>query len=97
MYRVILKKMHYVNDNYCISGVNTADNTKYTVMFRGQNAGQSHSSFESLEEFKYLGINIAYQNSIHEEIKSGLKSANASCRSVQNFFVLQLAIQKYKD
>jgi hypothetical protein len=38
-----------------------ADNTKYMVMSRDQNAGQSHSmkneniSFEMVEEFKYLG------------------------------------------
>jgi len=40
--------------------VNT-DKTKYTVISRDQNAGRSHSmgtdnsSFESVEEFKYLG------------------------------------------
>ena len=38
-----------------------ADKTKYMVMSREQNAGQSHSiktdnsSFERVEEFKYLG------------------------------------------
>ena len=38
-----------------------ANKTKYTVMSRNQNAGQSHSmkidnsSFERVEEFKYLG------------------------------------------
>ena len=37
-----------------------ADKTKYTVMSRDQNAGQSHSmktdnsSFEKVEEFRYL-------------------------------------------
>ena len=56
-----------------------ADKTKYMVMSRDQNAGQSHnikidnSSFESLEEFTYLGTTITYQNSIQEEIKSRLK------------------------
>jgi len=56
-----------------------------------------NSSFERLEEFKYLGMNLTYQNSIQEEIKDGLKSANASCLSVQIFFVFQFAIQKFKD
>jgi hypothetical protein len=38
-----------------------ADTTKYMVMSRDQNAGRSHSvkidnsSFERVEEFKYLG------------------------------------------
>ena len=58
--------------------VNT-DKTKYMVMYQNQNAGRSHnimndnSSFESLEEFTYVGTAITYQNSIQEEIKSRLK------------------------
>jgi hypothetical protein len=40
-----------------------ADKTKYMVMYRGQNAGRSHSkksdnsSFDRWEEFEYLGKN----------------------------------------
>ena len=40
------------------------DKTKYMVMSRDQNAGQSHniqnnnSSFERVEQFKYLGTNL---------------------------------------
>jgi len=37
-----------------------------------------------VEDFKYLGTNPKYLNSIHEEIKSRLKSGNACCFSVQN-------------
>jgi len=57
------------------------------IMSRDQNARRSHrmkkdnSSFEWVEEFKYLGTN---QNSIQEEIKSRLKSGNACYHSVQN-------------
>jgi len=49
--------------------VNTVK-TKYMVMSRDQNAGQSHSmktdniSFERVEEFKYLGTILTNQNSI---------------------------------
>jgi len=49
------------------------------VISRDQNAGQSHSmkidnsSFERVEEFKYLGTILTNQNSIQEEIKSRLK------------------------
>jgi len=57
-----------------------ADKTKYVVMSRDQNAGRIHSvridnsTFESVEEFKYLGRTLTNQNSIAEEIKSKLKS-----------------------
>jgi hypothetical protein len=50
--------------------------TKYMVMSRDQNAGRSHSiktdssSFETVEEFKYLGTTLTSQNSIQEEIKT---------------------------
>jgi len=66
------------------------DATKYMVMSRDQNAGQSHNiktdnnSFERMEQFKYLGITLTYLNSFQEEIKNRLKSGNACCHSVQN-------------
>ena len=66
------------------------DETKFMIMSRDQNAGRSHSiktdysSFERVEEFRYLGTTITNQNSIQEEIKSGLKSGNACSYSVQN-------------
>ena len=56
-----------------------AGKTKYMVMSGDQNAGRSHniktdnSSFERLEEFKYLGTTLTNQNSIQVEIKSRLK------------------------
>jgi len=59
------------------------DESMYMTMFRDQNAGRSHcmkidnSSFERLEEFKYLGTTLTNQNSIQEEIKRKLKSGNA--------------------
>ena len=43
-------------------------------MSRDQNAGRNHSiktdnsSFEKVEEFKYLGTTLKNQNSIQEEI-----------------------------
>jgi len=49
------------------------------VISRDQNAGQSHniktdnSSCEKEEEFKCLRTTVMNQNSIQEEIKSGLK------------------------
>ena len=67
-----------------------ADKTKYLVMSWDQNAGRSHSiktdssSFEMVEELKYLGTILTNQNSIQEEIKSRLKSVDACYYSVQN-------------
>jgi hypothetical protein len=43
-----------------------------------------NSSFERVEEFKYLGTNLTNQNSIQEEVKIRLKSGNACYYSVQN-------------
>ena len=64
------------------------DKSKYTVMSQDQNTRRSHnvkidnSSFERVEEFKYLGTISTNQNSIQEEIKPILKSRNACYRSV---------------
>jgi hypothetical protein len=60
-----------------------ADKTKYMFMSQDQNAGRTHNikidgSFsEMVEELKYLGTTLTYQNSIQEEMKSRLKSGNA--------------------
>jgi hypothetical protein len=67
-----------------------AGKNKYMVMSREQNVGQSHnmtienSSFEKMEEFRYLGTTVTNQNSTQEEIKSTWKSGNVCYHSVQN-------------
>jgi hypothetical protein len=66
------------------------DKTNYTVISRDQNEGRSHNiktdntSFERVENFKYLGKKLTSQNSIQEAIKSKSKSGNACCNSLQN-------------
>jgi hypothetical protein len=73
-----------------------AEKTKYMVMSRNKNAGlnrnikRDNKSFERVEEFKYLGATLTNLTSIHEEIKSRLKSGNASYHSVQNLFSSRL-------
>ena len=90
---------------YSISVSNSvsADKTKYMVMSRDQNAGRIHcvrtyvSTFERVEEFKYLGTSLTNQNSIAEEIKSRLRSGNACYHSVQNVLSSRLPSKKCKD
>jgi hypothetical protein len=59
------------------------EETKYVVISRDQNAEQNsnikidNKSFETVEQFKYLGTTLTNRNSIHAEIKSRLKSGNA--------------------
>ena len=79
-----------------------ADKTQYMVMSRDHNDWQSHSmktdnsSFERVEEFKYLGTTLTHQNSIQEEIKSRLKSGNACYHSAQNLLSSSLLFKNLK-
>ena len=78
-----------------------ADKTKYMVVSQ-RDAGQSHSiqsdnsSFERVEEFKYLGTTLTNQISFQEEIKSRLKSGNTCCHSVQNLLSSSLVSKNLK-
>jgi len=85
----------------------SADKTKYMVMSRDQNAGRiqsvriENSTFERVEEFKYLGTTLTNQNSIAEEIKSRLRSGTACHHAVQNllssrFLYKNLKIKIYR-
>jgi len=80
-----------------------ADETKYVVMSRDQNAERTHSmkidnsSFERVDRFKYLGTTLTNQNSIQEEIKSRLKSGNACYHSVQNLLSSNLLTKNIKN
>jgi len=89
--RTVEKKLETLVFASKVTGlVVNADKTKYMVMSRDQNAGRNYSmktdnsSFESVEEFKYLGTTLTNQNSIQEEIKSRLKSGNACYHLVHN-------------
>jgi len=75
------------NTEHLVDGLEV--NAKCIVMNRDQNAGRNHSiklensSFESVEDFKYLGTILTNQNCIQEEIKSRLLSENTCHHSVQ--------------
>ena len=55
-----------------------------------------YSTFNRVEEFKYLGTTLTNQNSIAEEIKSGLKSGNACYHSMQNLLSSRLLSRNLK-
>ena len=71
-------------------------------MSRDQNAGRIHSvrmdnsTFERVEEFKYLGTTLTNQNAIQEEIKSRLRSGNVCYYSVQNLLFSRLLSKNLK-
>jgi ribosomal protein S2 len=75
--------------------VNT-EKTKYMLLSRHQNAGQSydikiaHRCFENVAKFRYLGTTITNQNLIQEEIKRRLNSGNVCYHSVQNLLSSRL-------
>jgi len=55
-----------------------------------------NSTFERVEEFKYLGTTLTNQNYIAEEIKSRLRSGNACYHSVQNLLSSRLLSKNLK-
>jgi hypothetical protein len=69
-----------------------ADNNKYLVMSRDQNAGRRHnimfhnSSLERVTQLKHLGTHITYKNYNQKEIKGRLKPGNVCYHSVQMTF-----------
>ena len=71
-------------------------------MYRDKNAGRIHSvridnsTFDRVEECKYLGTTLTNQNSIAEEIKSRLNSGNACYHSVQNLLSSRLLSKNLK-
>ena len=77
-----------------------ADKTKYMVMSGDQTAGRSHkiktdnSSFERVEESKYLGTTLTNQYSFQEEL---IKIRECLLSFSVESFVFQFSIQKFKD
>jgi len=55
-----------------------------------------NSTFDRVEDFKYLVTTLTNQNSIAEEIKSRLKSGNACYHLVQNLLSSRLLFKNLK-
>jgi hypothetical protein len=79
-----------------------AEETKYMLLSRHQNAGQNHDikianrCFENAAQLRYLGTTVMNQNLIQEEIKRRLNSGNACCHSVQNLLSPHLLSKNVK-
>jgi len=73
------------------------------VISGGQNAGRSdsmkndNSSYERVEDFKYLEITLTDKNSLQEEIKSRLNSGNSCCHSMQKLLSSSLLSKTLKN
>jgi hypothetical protein len=67
-----------------------AEKTMYEFMFCEQKARHNHNikignkSTENVAKFRYLQATLTYENCIHKNIKSGLKSGSARYVLVQN-------------
>jgi len=75
-----------------------ADKIQNIFMSCDQNAGQSHktdnSSFERVEQLRYLGTTTKNQNPIPEEIMGIRECLLSFCAET---FVFQFSPQQYKD
>jgi len=70
--------------------------TKYMVMSRQVNQKNNIKingySFEQVEEFKYLGVNINEKNNMHNEIKLRMCSANIEAISYERDVLIKASI-----
>jgi hypothetical protein len=77
-----------------------ANKAKYISMYRDENAGQIHnikidnSSFERVEQYKYVGKTLTNKNSIQADNKSRLKPGNACYHSAQNLLFSSFCFPK---
>jgi sorting nexin-29 len=77
------------------------EKTKYMVMSRQltpKNNLKIHGySFEQVKYFKYLGVNINEENSMHEKIKIRLMMANKSYYAMKEMFTSKLLSRRTKE
>jgi hypothetical protein len=76
-----------------------AEKTKYTLLFRHQNAGQNQDikianrCFQNVAQLEYLGTTVTDQRLIQEEIKRRFNSSNACCNRSRTFCLLVCCLE----
>ena len=96
--------VHEVEGNMFLSNIDThlPEHKLFLLISCIQNVGRNHSvridnsTFERVEEFKYLGTTLTNQNSILEDIKSRLRSGNACYHLGQNLLSSRLLSKNLK-
>jgi hypothetical protein len=70
--------------------------SRQQIVRQNQDITIVNRSFESVSQFRYLGMTITNQNLIQEEIKRILNSGNTCNHSVQNLMSSQLLSKNLK-
>lgn len=77
------------------------DKTKYMIMTRRlinkQNLNIGQYTFEQVDNFKYLGVNINANNNIHNEINLRLMAANRSYFAMNKMFKSRLCKKNHRQ
>lgn len=77
------------NGSLCQSG-----KTKFTVHFRSNedqsNLQEDNFTFEKVENFKYLGVNINSKNDMHREISERITNGNRCYYSINKILKSKL-------
>lgn len=74
--------------------------TKYIVMTRNTTVKDNLSiglTFEQVEDFQYLEVNINKKNNIHKEIRMRLNAANRRYFKIKEMFSSKLLLKRTKE
>ena len=70
--------------------------SRYQNVIKNQNILNGNSSFENVEQFRYLGVTVTNSNDIREEIKGRINMGNACYYSLEKILSSRLLSKKLK-
>jgi hypothetical protein len=77
------------------------EKTKFMVLSRSNenqhNLQVGNLTFEKVENFKYLGVNINSKNDMHREISERIASGNRCYHSINKLLKIQITVKKIKN